>query len=109
VLFDATARSDATPARHDEERFAFLNRSASRYFGYVRELMEEWFSHVPAEAQADLRGALRADDRQSESAFWELYLHEAYLRGCRDYFPSAITWWPDWSVGAGEADCGRPI
>jgi hypothetical protein len=80
MLFDATARLDATPARHDEERFAFLNRSASRYFGYVRELMEEWFNHVPAEAQADLRGALRADDRQSESAFWELYLHEAYLR-----------------------------
>jgi hypothetical protein len=80
MLFDAIARSDATPARHDEERFAFLNRSASRYFGYVRELMEEWFSHVPAEAQVELRGALRADDRQSESAFWELYLHEAYLR-----------------------------
>ena len=32
------------------------------------------------EAQADLRGAVRGDDRQSESAFWELYLHEAYLR-----------------------------
>jgi len=80
MLFDACARTDATPARHDEERFAFLNRSASRYFGQVRELMEDWFSHVPAEAQADLRGALRSDNRQSESAFWELYLHEAYLR-----------------------------
>jgi hypothetical protein len=30
------------------------------------------------DARKDLRGALRADDRQSESAFWELYLHEAY-------------------------------
>ena len=80
MLFDTITRSDATPARHDEGRFAFLNRSASRYFGCVRDLMEEWLTHVPSESRADLRGALRADDRQSESAFWELYLHEAYLR-----------------------------
>jgi len=42
--------------------------------------VEEWFSHIPAEAKPDLRGRLRADNRQSESAFWELYLHEAYRR-----------------------------
>ena len=80
MVFDDVPRTDATPARHDEGRFAFLNRSASRYFQHVRDLVEEWFSHLPEGAKNDLRGALRSDDRQSDSAFWELYLHEAYLR-----------------------------
>jgi hypothetical protein len=30
----------------------------------VRDFMEEWLSHLPAEAQPDMRGALRGDDRQ---------------------------------------------
>jgi hypothetical protein len=79
-IFDDIARSDAKPARHGEDRFAFLNRSASRYFGMVRDLVEEWFSHFPEEHQSALRGGLRSDDEPSASAFWELYLHEAYRR-----------------------------
>ncbi|MBV9660426.1 MAG: hypothetical protein JO337_04650 [Acidimicrobiales bacterium] len=77
-VFDDLPRTDATPARHNEGRFAFLNRSASQYFERVRDLIEDWFSHLPQAAKNDLRGALRADDRQMESAFWELFLHEAY-------------------------------
>jgi hypothetical protein len=77
-VFDGLPRTDATPARHNEGRFAFLNRSASQYFERVRDLIEDWFSHLPQAAKNDLRGALRADDRQMESAFWELFLHEAY-------------------------------
>lgn len=79
-VFDDIARADAKPSRYGEGRFKFLNRSASAYFGYVRDLIEEWFSHVPPEHQGSLRGALRTDDLQSASAFWELYLHEAYRR-----------------------------
>jgi len=79
-VFDDTPRTDARPARHDEGRFAFLNRSASVYFGHVRQLVEEWFSNVPLEHQPGLRGDLRADGDQFSAAFWELYLHEAYLR-----------------------------
>lgn len=83
MLFDSFTRTDATPARADESRFAFLNRSASQYFADVRELLEEWLGHVPEEARRDLIGALRRDNRQHEAAFWELYLHEAYRRsGC---------------------------
>lgn len=84
MIFDDIPRTDARPAGHAEGRFAFLNRSASRYFGSVRDLMEEWFSHVPAHAQAELRGSLRADDRQADAAFWELFLHEAYRRSDYD-------------------------
>ena len=78
--FDDLVRTDASPRRHNEGLFAFLNRSASQYFAHVRELIEEWYGHVPSAARMDIRGALRADDRQMESAFWELFLHEAYFR-----------------------------
>jgi hypothetical protein len=80
MLFDEIPRHDCTPCGHAEGMVAFLNRSGSEYFGSVRDVIEEWFSHIPVAAQADLRGALRADGRQADSAFWELYLHEAYLR-----------------------------
>jgi hypothetical protein len=84
MLFGNIDRTDRTPKRPGESRFKFLNRSGTEYFGAVRELMEDWLSHVPAGDRSDLVGALRADDRQHESAFWELYLHEAYVRaGCQ--------------------------
>ncbi len=79
-VFDDIVRTDGTPARHGEGPFGFLNRSASKYFGSVRELIEQWYGHIPAEHQAGIRGNLRADDHHLASAFWELYLHEAYLR-----------------------------
>jgi hypothetical protein len=80
IVFDDIVRTNATPCRHNERRSDFLNRSASKYFEYVRDLIEEWMEHVPRDARQDLRGALRADDRQFDAAFWELYLHEAYRR-----------------------------
>lgn len=78
-VFDDFVRTNAKIARHDEGRFAFLNRSASRYFSACRDLIDEWFGHVPAEHQPDLRGKLRSEIHH-RSAFWELYLHEAYRR-----------------------------
>lgn len=63
-----------------EGRFAFLNRSASVYFGHVRDLIEDWVSHYPAAHRPGLLGALRADHAQFDSAFWELFLHEGYHR-----------------------------
>ncbi len=80
LVFDEVARWDATPARKNEGRFDFLNRSASPYFGRVRDLIEDWFANFPPAHQAALRGDLRASDDQSASAFWELYLHESYRR-----------------------------
>lgn len=80
ILFDQGSQSDARPARPGESRFEFLNRSASAYFAYVRSFIEDWLSHVPAQARADLIGRLKRDDRQHKAAFWELYLHEGYRR-----------------------------
>jgi hypothetical protein len=83
-VFDDFVRTDAKPARHGEGRFEFLNRSATKYFGAVRDLIDEWYGYVPAEHKAGIRGNLRADDHHSASAFWELYLHEAYRRSGAD-------------------------
>ncbi len=43
--------------------------------------MADWLGHVPTRHEPDLRSRLQSkDDAQFESAFWELYLHEAYRR-----------------------------
>jgi hypothetical protein len=58
-----------------------LGRVAGSYWDQVRELIEDWASHVPTEHRADLIGRLRStDNRQFHSAFWELYLHESLRR-----------------------------
>jgi hypothetical protein len=77
-LFDEFERSDGRSARYDEPRFAFLNRVRSPYWTCVRDLLELWFSHIPPETQADIRGRFRSsDDRQNGGALWELYVHES--------------------------------
>lgn len=46
----------------------------------MRDLIEDWFSNLCPDAQADVRGRLRSrDDRQFNGAFFELYLHQALL------------------------------
>lgn len=52
VVFDANARTSFSPAEANGSRFAFLNRSATRYFGEVRRLLDEWLSHVPSPGPA---------------------------------------------------------
>lgn len=80
-LFDTFNRWDTEPAAHSESRFAFLNRIDEPFFNPVRELLEEWFTHLPDEAKCDLRGRFRSShDWQMMSAFWELYLHESFRR-----------------------------
>jgi hypothetical protein len=51
------------------------------YWDEVRDLIEDWFSRLCPDAQADVQGRLRStDNRQSKGAFFELYLHECLLR-----------------------------
>jgi len=90
-IFSAVGRTDPSPAGHGESRFQFIDRVAGHYWDQVRDLVEEWFSRLCADAQADVRGRLRSrDDRQSKGAFFELYLHECLLR--MDY---AVTCHPE--------------
>lgn len=81
-IFDDAVRTNAAPATHEESSFAFLNRVAGSYWGHPRRLIEEWASHLPGDADyADIRARIRSgDNRQWNSAFLELYLHEMLLR-----------------------------
>jgi len=78
-LFKDVKRTDMTHARTGESFYAFLNRSGTTFYGEVRSLLSDWLSHIPAEHRTSLRTSLRSeDDEVFESAFWELYLYEAY-------------------------------
>ena len=83
-VFAARTRTDASPSDHSESTADFLDRVAGPYWDQVRELIEEWTEHLPAAGRADIVGRLRSsDDRQHAGAFWELYLHETFVRsGC---------------------------
>jgi hypothetical protein len=81
VMFPGVPRTHLTPRLQGEPAYAFLNRSGDPHVAEIRDLMSAWLSRVPAEHVPDLRGRLQGKDKaQFESAFWELYLHEAYLR-----------------------------
>ena len=80
-LFRLGPRTDRTARSFNEPMCAFMDRSGDPFFADVRHLMAGWLGHVPSEHVTDLRRRLQSkDDAQFESAFWELYLHEAYLR-----------------------------
>jgi hypothetical protein len=82
-LFDRRLRTDESRREDNEGVFAFLGRSARSSSAEVRWLLDDWLSHVPEGREKNkLRGSLasRKDDESFESGFWELYLHESYLR-----------------------------
>jgi hypothetical protein len=80
-LFDDISRKDRGSANYSKSRFDYLNRSARPESERVRNLLEEWFAHIPSEVQLKLWSDFRSkDDRQHTSAFFELYLHELLFR-----------------------------
>jgi len=78
-VFEPTkSRIRAGPARHNEDLYSWLDRSSRPAAQAARQLINDWFSHIPTETTtAHLRGRLESnDDSQFAAAFWELYLHE---------------------------------
>lgn len=81
TLFDPIERFDSSPCRETEDSFTFLNRVDTPFWSKVRQLLEEWFAHYPVEEADKLRKAFRSDlPGHHWSAWWELYLHELFLR-----------------------------
>jgi hypothetical protein len=81
TIFSVNTRTDPSPAAHGDSHFQFLDRVSGPYWDQVRDLIDQWFSRLCPDAQADVEGRLRSkDDRQSTGAFFELYLHECLLR-----------------------------
>ena len=80
-LFDEIQRIRNGPAEFTEPEFNSINLSGRERDARVRQVLEEWFSHYPVEAQSELRGRFRSSDNvQHRSTFFELFLHELFLR-----------------------------
>lgn len=80
-LFDTAPRDNPEPAAHQEPHFPFLNRVSTPYWAEIRCLLEDWFDRIALDERTDLRARFRSsDDRQHVAAFWELYLHELFIR-----------------------------
>ncbi|MFG1995320.1 hypothetical protein ACGFJ7_35625 [Actinoplanes sp. NPDC048988] len=81
LIFDQSTRVDYAPRKPNEAEYGFLNRSAGAVFAETRDLLQEWADRYPASGQHSLIKSMQSpDDHDFESAFWELYLHEAYRR-----------------------------
>jgi hypothetical protein len=76
-------RTDLTDAELNETQSNYLTRTADPRYSAVRTLLQGWLDRVHDEdAKKSLASRLRRqDDDVFDSAFWELYLHEAYRRG----------------------------
>jgi hypothetical protein len=85
-IFDRFSRIDAGPSKHAEETFVFLNRVAGEFWDQARALVEEWSNHIEDDNDyLQLRKAMRSKhDEQFQSAFFELYLHELFVRSGYD-------------------------
>ncbi len=79
LLFDDIERSDDAPLRAGESPFGFLNRSAWPRNPNVRSELERWYKRFP-DSNGDLRSRFRRKDQNHESAFFELFLHELFVR-----------------------------
>ncbi len=82
TIFGSSERTDPSPMRHGENLHAFLDRCADPFFAAVRDTLEDWMSRVPPEHRQGLVGGFTSSQTKEafSSAFWELYLHEMYLR-----------------------------
>jgi len=81
VIFADVSRYDSTPATYSESNFEFLNRVDAPTWQRVRDLVEDWFTHLWDDAKPDVAARLQSrDDRQFRAAFWELYCHESLRR-----------------------------
>jgi hypothetical protein len=81
MIFSDFSRSDTTPRKYSERRFTHLDRSAEPEFVRVRELLESWSAHLPADSLFQVEQRFQScDDREFDSAFLELYVHELLLR-----------------------------
>jgi hypothetical protein len=80
-LFDDFVRADASPSAESEDYFTFLNGVDTPFWAEVRRVLDVWFSRYPGERAPALWEEFRSRrPQQQRAAFWELYLHELFLR-----------------------------
>ncbi|GHE80184.1 hypothetical protein GCM10017786_07800 [Amycolatopsis deserti] len=85
TVYPSRNRRDSSPKRAAESQAEFFDRVAGAYWDQVRDVINEWWSHLPDQARSGVRSRLvdRNSDSNVSSALWELYLHEMLLgSGC---------------------------
>jgi hypothetical protein len=75
-LFENKVRNDASPSKHNESTFSFLDRSGDKRFLEVRRILNKWFKKYPENEQEELRKRFQED---FDPSFYELFLHELFL------------------------------
>lgn len=81
-VFDPGPRFDAGgPAFPGEPHSSYIDRSSREICASARGRINDWFSRLCSEQQPGVRNRLRSHhDDEFASAFWELFLHEMFLR-----------------------------
>ena len=80
-IFDDIPREDQDLPHQDEAAFAYLNRSSRTEAIRVRQLLDFWVDHYPAQHRDALVARFRSTiDDHHLSAFFELFLHELALQ-----------------------------
>lgn len=81
MLFEERHQTDLEPAAHKELWWDFLLRSGRPEEARIRRVLNEWFSRYPEEHRTQLSARLSGrDPDNANSSFFELYLHELFLR-----------------------------
>ncbi|MBO6495809.1 MAG: hypothetical protein JJ978_09595 [Roseivirga sp.] len=75
MLFPYRNRTDLDPAYHNENTYAYYNRSARNDVSIVRQKIEEWFSNYPQHEQEELKSRFK---KTFSSAFYELFLFQLF-------------------------------
>jgi len=96
-LFENELRDARDPAYRVESTFDYLDRSSRPPMVALREVLEDWWSRYPAAHQLHLHSRLSGPTESIQrSAFWELDLHESFLRAGYQVDVSAAT--PDFTI-----------
>lgn len=73
-LFDTFERNRASPSKHSEPSYQFLNQSNWSWVNYFRTKIEEWYEHFPRDPSFYAQFTSKID-QQHNSAYFELYIY----------------------------------
>ncbi len=81
TVFDIGVRTGTPNWRYSDSQWTVLNTSSDPVVTECRELIERWFAALCSSHRGEVLAGLRNPSKQHfNGAFWELYLHEAFLR-----------------------------
>jgi hypothetical protein len=81
MIFTSRLRTDPSPRQYSEGSHAHLDRRAGPDFDHVRKQIELWASALPPSVFSKVQRRMQSgDEREFESVFFELYVHELLVK-----------------------------